>query len=472
MYTIVTDRRPQILLIILAAAAFFLDGLSTAIVNNVLPVITQQFDISIAYSSWITQTYFLAFVGFILPFGKIADNGRLREVMIGGLGLFALGLIVCAIAPSFPLMIVARFVQGLGAAMIGGACPVIITRLLPSSKHGVGIGFAATLAGVAIIVGPALGGFITELSSWHWAFLVSVPFAIAGIFMALRLIPKAEKTKTRFDVLGTALVFLIVASFVIALNSFPTFGITHPLVLISAAVFVVTLIWYIFHSLHFENPLLHVDIFRTGKFTAVAISYMLLCGIYAGVLYIVPYFMQIGLCLDSATSGILLAVPAIIAAVIATPVGFWADKRGTKLPCILSSVSYTIFCALFAVINPAIGLAAFIVGLVFMGLAFGLMGGPATARIIQCAPEDKKSEGATIMMLFNYLGCVVGLAVYNAAFALGVPASSTTVAGDMALDLFLPGFHATAIAGLIFAIISLVLTIIVPKMRPENPGKK
>jgi len=466
VYSIITDKRPQIMLIVLAAAAFFLDGLSTAIVNNVLPVITDDYNISLAFGSWVTQAYFLAFVGFILPFGKLADNGRLREVMIGGLGIFSIGLLLCTFAANFWMLVLSRFIQGVGAAMIAGACPIIITRLLPSSKHGAGIGFAAATAGLALVIGPALGGFITESLSWHWAFLAIVPFAIAGIFMAVFLLPKpsGEVVKKPFDILGTILVFLTIASFVLSLDSFPKLGITHPFVIISAIGFVVVLLWFVFHSLHCKNPLLHVGIFKQKAFAAVSFSYMLLCGIYDGVLFILPYYMQTGLSMGPEMAGVMLAIPALIAAIIATPIGLFADKRGTKIPCILASLCYSIFCALFTVLNPAMGMVAFVVGLIFIGLAFGIMGGPATARIIQCAPEDEKSEGGTIMMLFNYLGCVVGVAVYNAAFSLAVPAAIMNSLGDLPLQEFLTGFHATAVAGLVFGLISLVLTVIVPKV--------
>ncbi|HJJ48863.1 MAG TPA: MFS transporter [Methanocorpusculum sp.] len=463
MYSVITNKRLQLLIIILAAAAFFLDGLSTAIVNNILPVITETFSISIVESSLITQAYFLTFVAFILPFGKIADNGRIREVLIIGLCLFAFGLIICTIAPAFPALVAARFIQGLGAAMIAGACPVIVARLLPASKHGVGIGFAAAMAGISIAVGPIVGGFIASLASWQLAFLVSVPFAIAGAVLAFRILPKpgGERSKKKFDVFGTIFVFLIVASFVLIQNNFPRLGITDPFVLICTAVFAVSLILYIVHSLRCENPLLDVRIFTKKGFAAVSFSYMFLCAIYAGVLYIIPYYMQTGLNLDAGMSGLMLTIPAVIAAVIATPVGWWADKSGNRLPCILASSCYCIFCALFAFIKPEWGIPALVSGMVFVGLSFGLMGGPATARIIQCAPEDEKAEGASVMMFFNYLGCIVGVTAYTAAFALVEPASIGTALIDLPLDGFMAGFGATAVTGLIFGLLSLIMTLAV-----------
>jgi len=462
MYSLITDKRLKYLFIVLASASF-LDGLSTSIINNILPVITETYSIGLVNSSWITQAYFLTLVVFLLPFAKIADNGRIREVYFIGQCLFCGGLILCACAPSFNILLLARLIQGLGAAMAAGSCPAIIARLIPSSKYGFSIGFTLGAASLAIAVGPLLGGFIASLVSWHWAFLVCLPVSALVAVIAYFILPKADKirSKQKFDVIGTILFIILIASFILFQDSVPVLSINNIIMIGYMVIFAVSLLLFILHSLHCKNPLINIRIFTQKGFAAVAFSFLFLCATFGGMMFLIPYYMQAGLDLDPGLSGLLLMLPALLAAVIATPVGMWADKSGNRTPCILASSCYCVLCAFFVFINPVWGIPALVFGLVFVGLSYGIMGGPSSARIIHCARDEDKSQGASVVMLFNYLGSAIGIAAFTVAIAFIVPSSMGTALDELPLNSFMLAFHVSAFIGLLFSVASLILTIAV-----------
>ncbi len=158
------------MLLLIAAFAVFMDGLDGSIVNVVLQVMAAEFGIDISGSSWVVIAYLLFMAGFILAFGKVADNGKIRGVFSIGFGIFAIGSLMCALSPSLEFIVAARALQGLGASMIAAAAALLVTRFLPKERRGFGMGVIATTGGIALTFGPPLGGFISAYLSWHWIF--------------------------------------------------------------------------------------------------------------------------------------------------------------------------------------------------------------------------------------------------------------------------------------------------------------
>lgn len=466
MYSVITDHRHQKLILLIAAFAIFMDGLDTSIVNVALPVIAADLHIDISGSSWVVMAYLLFLAGFMLAFGKIADNGKIQTIFIIGFALFAASSLVCALSPNMAVMIIARACEGLGASMIAADAPLLITRFLPENRRGLGMGVIATAGGIATAFGPALGGFITEFLSWHWIFLINIPIGIAAIFFARAVIPKPGKKPSRapFDRLGTALMFAATAAFLIFLERGPEFGWTNPVIISLIALFILTGAGFCIRSLTCPYALLNIRIFKHWKFTAVTVSYLLTCAVFAGIMYMLPYYMQNAMGLAASVAGLLLMLCSIITACIGIPVGSWSDKIGCKLPCILAAVFRIVFCTIFLFIIPAYGLWALIPALICMGLSFGISGGPATTRITQMAPKGEEGTGTGVMITSDFLGGDVGVAAYAMVFGITVPAAIGIPAAELSTDLFMTGFHATSALGLAFGIITLVLSSIVPNL--------
>lgn len=454
----------QRLILLIAAFAIFMDGLDSSIVNVALPVIAGEYGVDISGSSWIVMAYLVLMAGFILAFGKIADNGRIKQIFAIGFGIFALGSFVCAVSPTLEIMIGARAVQGLGASMIAAAAPLLITRFLPENKRGFGMGVIATTGGIALTLGPPLGGLITAYLSWHWMFLINVPIGIAAIIIAKSAIPSAKPNKQKFDIVGTILMFIAIASMIMFFERGPSVGWTNPQIITLGAAFIVTAVAFCLYSVRAKSPILNVRIFRSWKFSAVTVSYLLTCAVFAGVMYMVPYYMYTSLGLSTAVSGLLLMISSIITACVGIPIGSWSDRVGCKIPCILAALFRISFCAILLFITPSLGVWALIPALICMGFSFGISGGPATTRIIQHAPKGEEGSGTSVMITSDFLGGVIGVAAYAVIFSLAVPQSIGTSVSELTSELFVSGFHATSALGLLFGIITLILSSAVPNL--------
>lgn len=154
MYAVIKNQNHQKMILLIAAFALFMDGLDGSIVNVALPVIAGDFGVDISGSSWVVMAYLLIMAGFILTFGKIADQGRIRQIFSVGFAVFAIGSFICVVSPTLSCMIAARALQGLGASMIAAAAPLLVTRFLPEGMRGLGMGVIATTGGVALTSAP------------------------------------------------------------------------------------------------------------------------------------------------------------------------------------------------------------------------------------------------------------------------------------------------------------------------------
>ncbi len=190
---ILTSSLRQYLLMILASIAVFLDYLDTSIVSIALPTISVDLGVGSFTASWVLTSYLLALGSTLLLFGKLADRtGREREIFTAGFVLFTFASLLCGFSENIGMLIGFRVFQGVAAAMMVSTATMLITTRLPESIRAIGMGVIATSGGIALALGPGIGGVVTEFISWHWIFFINIPVGIVGAFLALFLIPRSE----------------------------------------------------------------------------------------------------------------------------------------------------------------------------------------------------------------------------------------------------------------------------------------
>ena len=441
MYTTVTDSSHLKKLLAVIALAIFIDSLDGSIVNIALPTIAEGFSVDMSTAAWVIMAYFLFLVGLIPLFGKIADHGKLQEVFCAGFVVFTIGSVVCGFAPDLLMLVAARAVQGVGASMIAVVAPLLVVRLMPPRHWGMGMGMAATAGAVALVFGPVLGGILTEYLSWHWCFFINVPVGIVAVVLGLRIIPKAElQPKMRFDLAGSVLIFTAMASLIYLLERGEPLGWTNPQVIVCGAVFVLSAVLFVIREVS---------------------SYFLISVVYAGFLYIIPFYMSIVLGMSPAVSGFVLLISSVITAVMGLPSGALSDRIGARWLVTAAGVVRVLFCCVMAVMMPEDGLFWIVLLMVLSGLTFGISGGPSSARIIEHAPEGEGGTGSVVMMLSQYSGMVVGVALYALVFNFAAPGSAGVAVGLLTMDAFLPGFHMTGVFGAVCSAVVVILSVVV-----------
>jgi EmrB/QacA subfamily drug resistance transporter len=250
----------------LVGTAFFMTILDAAIANVALPTIGRELEFSNPEDlQWVVTAYAIMYGGFLLLGGRAADLLGRRSVFMAGLTLFTVASLVCGLSESDTMLIVARAVQGLGAAITAPAALSIVMNLFPEGKErNAALGIWGALAGMGSAVGLLFGGILTEYAGWEWIFFVNVPVGAVVLFLAARLVPesKLEGVRRHYDVLGAVLVTASLVVLVYAVSQAPEVGWgtfqTLGLIVLAIAGILAFLVW----ESRAADPLVPLRIFR------------------------------------------------------------------------------------------------------------------------------------------------------------------------------------------------------------------
>jgi len=469
MFLITSNHLQQKLLLAVIAIGMFLDGLDGSIVTIILPQISESFGTDTGTVSWVIITYLLMMAGLILIIGKTAERGHIKRIFLLGVCVFALGSAACGISPNLEFLLGSRIIQGIGAAMIAATATLLCVTYLPKEMLGMALGTISMSVSIGVAAGPAIGGFIAQYLSWHWAFLINVPVSIIIVILALYIIPPDTKRENQaFDIPGAALLFGFMVSGVYVLERIPHLGISDLQIIICTGICMITLILFLFHEYRCQVPLIYLRIFGAWEFTATLIAFLLFGCVYMGVLYLLPFFLQAGMGYDPVISGLYLLIPPVLTAIIGIPMGTWSDRIGRRPFAIAGSLLIITVSGIFLLIQPVTGLIPLVIGLLCMGFFWGCAGGPVASRVVETAPWGEEGTGSSLMVTAMYLGSVIGTALFATFFTIGTTTKGEIAFSDLNPCLFMQGFHASMTVGVILSVIALVLSAVVREQKKES----
>ncbi len=455
-----TGIRSEKLLLFVVAIAIFIDGMDGSIVNIALPTIALSLGTDTASISWVTVTYFMVLAGLILMFGRIADMGAVRKVFIYGFSIFTIASLFCGISDSLIMLLVSRTVQGVGAAMLAAAGPMICVKYISRKKLGLSLSMVTLGSAVGYSLGPPLGGILTDFLSWHWIFLINIPIGIIAIFLALYAVPKDGTIEKRsVDLLGAALLFFAISSGILALEVSGDPKNTS-YVIIAAFTCLTLLIIFIIHELKSKQPMIDLRIFNSWKFNSTFLSYLLMNMTFMGIFYLLPFYMSLCLGFTSSYSALYLLIPSVITAVICSPFGKLSDRLGRRWFAVVACMIMLSYNVILWFLLPENGRWILIPVMVLMGLCWGIAGGPMGSRIIEHTPDGHGGMGSSMMSLSIYLGCGIGTALFATIFSLssGAPGKSFSI---LSVPEFTLGFSISVLVAIFMSVIALVLSYVV-----------
>jgi EmrB/QacA subfamily drug resistance transporter len=328
---IIKDGKGQAFLLIAIIFVVTMDGLDASIVNVALPSIASALEIDTSTAGWVSMTYFMMMAGLLLAFGKLADRGIIKRVLIIGLIIFSVFSVACGLSSSIEMLLISRVFQGVGAAIMGACAPLLCVRFLPKNKLGVGLGVVTMGASIGYASGPALGGIITEYLSWHWIFFINIPIGIIGILFLMKAIPKDEGyVRSYFDLPGALLMLMAVLAGVFALERFTHIGLGSIQILSATVICVTSLVVFVIWERRCKTPILNPKIFRSWEFVFVFSAFLLINLTATGMWYLTPFYLSLGMGFDAAICGMYLFVPAAITLIISAPIGKWSDFTGRR----------------------------------------------------------------------------------------------------------------------------------------------
>ncbi len=427
-----TAQRRVLLVAILASFVSFLDG---SVVNVALPAIAGDLVdgplVGLSLQQWVVDAYLLTLGALILLAGSLSDVLGRRRVLVAGLVGFAVASVLCAIAPTGLLLVLARALQGVAGALLVPSSLAMIIAAYSGAAQARAIGVWTAWTGTASIAGPLLGGLLVDHASWRWVFWINVPVLAVTLLLARRVAPDAPPSRSRrIDVVGAVLAVVGLAGAVLALIEQGRLGWTHPVVLGGLAIGVVGLAAFVAWERRTPDPMLPLRLFRSRTFAwgnlATAAVY---AALYVGGLLVTLFLQEVAGW--SATAAGLSQLPiTVIMLVLSARFGALAGRFGPRLFMtagpIVGAVGYLLMLGAGEDVRYATQLLP---GLLVFGLGLAITVAPLTAAILGAVGASDAGIGSAVnnavsrvagLVAVALLGTVVGGALTVSGFQRGL----------------------------------------------------
>jgi EmrB/QacA subfamily drug resistance transporter len=427
----------------LAAVAFglFMIMLDNTVVNVALPAIQESLGLKISELEWVVAGYALTFGALMLTGGKLADLFGRRLIFVVGLAIFTLASLACGLAGSAEVLIGARVVQGVGAALMNPATLSIITVTFAPHQRGKAIGIWVGVSALALAIGPLVGGLITEHVNWNWIFFINVPVGIVAIVAAFLFIDESRDTshEQRPDVPGLVTSAVGLFALTYALIEANNYGWGSTRILASFAIAAMSLTAFVLLERHQRLPMLDLSLFKNRTFAGANTVMLLTALAMFGVFFYISLFMQNVLGFSPVEAGASFLPMTVLIIVVAPQAGHLADRFGSRLfiggGLFLVSLSLFLFSRLTVEATFWSLLPAMLIG----GTGMAMTMTPATAAAMGSVSRDKAGVGSAVLNSARQVGGSLGIAVTGAIVASGL--SNGLAAGDTRQVAFTSGLH-------------------------------
>jgi len=389
-----TDENRKWWTLLAVAVGLFMIMLDNTVVNVALPSIRQDLGISISELEWVVNAYALTFGVLLLTGGKLADLLGRRAIFIGGLVIFTGSSLWCGLAGSAGSLIAARTVQGVGAALMNPATLSIITATFPPRQRGTAIGIWAGVSGLALAIGPIVGGVLTEKFTWSWIFFINVPIGILGVLAARVFIDESKDTshEQRLDLPGlvTSAIGLFALTYGLISTNSHAWGSTRVLGLLAIAA--VSLTAFIVLEHRQRVPMLDLKLFKDRTF-AGANTVMALVGLAMfGMFFYNSLFLQNVLHYSAIRTGATFLPMTLLIILVAPAAGKLTDHVGARWLMATGMVLLGGALLLFGRLDQHSEFWDIVPGLILGGLGMAITMAPTTAAAMGSVPVAKAAS--------------------------------------------------------------------------------
>jgi EmrB/QacA subfamily drug resistance transporter len=444
---------PRTVLLITSAAAF-LSSLDLFIVNIAFPDIRADFPgTDLGDISWVLNGYTVVFAAFLALAGRLADRVGHRRVFLVGLAVFTAASIACAVAPSVGLLVAARAVQALGAALVTPTSLSLLLAAYPAERRGYAVGAWASIGAVAAALGPPLGGLLVE-ASWHWVFLVNVPIGLVALVWGFRVLPdNVVEGAGRPDVLGAVGLVVGVGALAYALVRAPDLGWASAPVIVGLAVAVVGLAGVVARSRRHPVPAIDLTVVRTPVVGLAALTMVAFTTCFAGMLVVNVLYLTGTWGWSAPVAGLALAVGPAVVVGVARLSGRLTARFGIGPVAAVGGLFFAAGPAWWALhlgVEPdyAVGMLP---GQIATGVGVGLMLPTLSSVVGSALPAHRWGSGSSLINTARQVGSVLGVALLVSVIG------THTTGRPEELGLVRDGWLLLTAAGVVAAALALAL---------------
>ncbi len=390
---------------------FFMIMVDMTIVTVATPAIQEGLGAGVNAVIWVTSAYLLAYAVPILIMGRLGDRFGPKNLFMIGLSVFTLASLWCGLSGTVETLIVARAVQGFGAAMMTPQTMAVITRTFPAARRGAAMALWGATAGVATLVGPILGGFLTEHLGWEWVFFINIPVGLLSLVLTWRLVPNLQTRNHSFDWLGVGLSGLGMFLLVFGIQEGHQFDWDSWILTMIGAGVLLLGVFVFWQARNKNEPLMPLSLFADRNFSVATIGVSTLGFAFTAMGFPLMFYAQIVRGYSATEAGLLMAPMALVSVLLAKFVGDLTDRVHPRILTLIGFAAAVVAFAWIAfALKPETDLWVLLVALALLGIGSSFLWGPLAATANRNLPMHQAGAGSGVFNATRQVGAVLGSA--------------------------------------------------------------
>ncbi|GAA3112374.1 MFS transporter [Pseudonocardia yunnanensis] len=384
-----------------------------SIVNVALPVIRRDLRASVSGLQWTVDAYTLVLAGFLVLAGSVADRVGRRRILQVGLATFGLGSLLCGLAPSIDWLIAARALQAVGGTMLNPVAMAIVATTFPEpAERARAIGVFGSVSGLALALGPILGGALVDGFGWRSVFWINVPIVVAAIVCTALFVPESRAARARrFDPVGQILMILMLSCVVYAIIESTRLGWTSPVILGLLGIAMLSALGILGYEPRRIDPLLELRLFRSVPFSsAILMALFALCG-FSAFLFVTTQYLQDVRGMSALTAGLCLLPVGVLVVVLSPFTGRIVGARGSRLPLVVSGAALAFGGAASIWLVPDTPLPAVLAIHLLFGMFLATVNPPITTTAVSGMPRSMAGVATSLASAGRQTGTTLGVAI-------------------------------------------------------------
>jgi EmrB/QacA subfamily drug resistance transporter len=403
---------------VVTSAALFMASLDNLVVTTALPSIRAHLHTGLEGLQWTVNAYTLTYAVLLLTGATLGERFGRKRMFVGGLALFTAGSAAAALAPGISWLIGARAVQGVGAAILMPLTLTLLAAAVPPERRGMALGIWGAIGGLAVAVGPLVGGAVVEGASWQWIFWLNVPIGLAVLPIAMTRLNESRGSATRLDLPGVVLGSLGLLGIVLGLVRGNDHGWTSVTVLPPMLLGAVLVAAFVAWEMRTPQPMLPLHLFRSRGFTMANVATLLMFFGMFGSIFLLAQFLQVVQHYSPLEAG-LRTLPWTGMPILVTPIaGILSDRIGGR-PLLVAGLALQAIGLgwLALVITPSVGYLTMVPAFILSGVGMSLFFAPVANVVLSAVRRDQEGIASGANNAIRELGGVFGIAVLGAVFS-------------------------------------------------------